>query len=138
MVGILLVTHYGLGESLAECAAHVLGRALPQLRYLPVYRSDDPDVVLERARTLVREIDTGRGVLVLSDIYGGTPSNVAYRLIQPGRVEAVAGVNLPMLVRSLNYGHEPLDVVVSKAVTGGLEGVMYMLPPTTRQGPGQE
>ncbi|HEY9100887.1 PTS fructose transporter subunit IIA [Chitinimonas sp.] len=132
MVGILLVTHYGLGESLAECAAHVLGRPLPQLRYLPVYRSDDPDVVQERARSLLRELDTGAGVLVLSDIYGGTPSNVAYRLIEPGRVEAVAGVNLPMLVRTLNYSHEPLDIVVSKAVTGGLEGVMYMLPPAAQ------
>ena len=132
MVGILLVTHYGLGESLAECAAHVLGRPLPQLRYLPVYRSDDPDVVLERARKLLGELDTGAGVLVLSDIYGGTPSNVAYRLIEPGHIEAVAGVNLPMLVRTLNYSHEPLDVVVSKAVTGGLEGVMYMLPPATQ------
>ena len=132
MVGILLLTHYGLGESLAECAAHVLGRPLPQLRYLPVYRSDDPDVMLERARKLLGELDTGAGVLVLSDIYGGTPSNVAYRLIQPGHIEAVAGVNLPMLVRTLNYSHEPLDVVVSKAVTGGLEGVMYMLPPATQ------
>lgn len=130
MVGILLVTHYGLGESLAECAAHVLGRPLPQLRYLPVYRQDDPDLVLERARALISEIDSGKGVVVLSDIYGGTPSNIAYRLIEPGRVEAVAGVNLPMLVRTLNYSHEALEVVVGKAVTGGLEGVMYMLPPT--------
>ncbi|PHV12513.1 PTS sugar transporter subunit IIA [Chitinimonas sp. BJB300] len=129
MVGILLLTHYGLGESLAECAAHVLGRPLPQLRYLPVYRQDDPDVVLERARALLHEIDTGTGAVVLSDIYGGTPSNVAYRLIVPGRFEAVAGVNLPMLVRTLNYSHESLEIVVGKAVTGGLEGVMYILPP---------
>ena len=130
MVGILLVTHYGLGESLAECAAHVLGRPLPQLRYLPVYRSDDPDVVLGRAQALVDELNTGAGVLVLSDIYGGTPSNVAYRLVRAGQVEAVAGVNLPMLVRTLNYSEQALEVVVGKAVTGGLEGVMYMLPPS--------
>lgn len=129
MVGILLVTHYGLGESLAECAAHVLSRPLPCLRYLPVYRQDDPDQVLERAQALVAELDDGSGVLVLADMFGGTPANVAYRLVQPGRVEAVAGVNLPMLVRSLNYAGQSLDIVVSKAVTGGLEGVMYMLPP---------
>lgn len=131
MVGILLVTHYGLGESLAECAAHVLARPLPNMRHLAVYRSDDPDAVLARARGMLADIDDGSGVLVLSDIYGGTPSNIAYRLIEPGRVEAVAGVNLPMLVRSLNYAHEPLEIVVSKAVTGGLEGVIYMLPPTS-------
>jgi PTS system ascorbate-specific IIA component len=125
----MLVTHYGLGESLAECAAHILARPLPNMHHLAVYRSDDPDVVLARARAMVADIDDGSGVLVLSDIYGGTPSNIAYRLIEPGRIEAVAGVNLPMLVRTLNYAHEPLEVVVGKAVTGGLEGVMYMLPP---------
>ncbi len=130
MVGILLLTHYGLGESLAECAAHVLARPLPNLRHLAVYRSDDPDVVLARARAMLADIDDGSGVIVLSDIYGGTPSNIAFRLIQPGRIEAVAGINLPMLVRSLNYANEPLEVVVSKAVTGGLEGVIYMLPPS--------
>ncbi len=68
-------------------------------------------------------------LLLLTDIYGGTPSNVAGRLITPGRIEAVAGVNLPMLVRALTYCHQPLDVVVSKAITGGLEGVLYMTPP---------
>ncbi|WP_374347402.1 PTS sugar transporter subunit IIA [Chitinimonas sp.] len=125
-----MLTHYGLGESLAECAAHVLARPLPNLRHLAVYRSDDPDVVLARARAMLADIDDGSGVIVLSDIYGGTPSNIAFRLIQPGRIEAVAGINLPMLVRSLNYANEPLEVVVSKAVTGGLEGVIYMLPPS--------
>ncbi len=129
MVGILLVTHYGLGESLAECAAHVLSRPLPNMRHLAVYRQDDPDVVLARARAMVADIDDGSGVLVLSDIYGGTPSNIAHRLIEPGHIEAVAGVNLPMLVRTLNYANEPLEIVVGKAVTGGLEGVIYMLPP---------
>jgi len=130
MVGILLVTHYGLGESLAECAAHVLARTLPNLRHLAVYREDDPDVVLARARSILADINDGSGVIVMSDIYGGTPSNVAYRLVEAGKIEAVAGVNLPMLVRTLNYAHEPLEVVVGKAVTGGLEGVVYMLPPS--------
>lgn len=133
MVGILLLTHYGLGESLAECAAHVLGRPLPQLRSLPVYRTDDPDDMLGRARAILHELDTGSGAVILTDIYGGTPSNIAHRLIEPRRFEAVAGINLPMLVRALNYGHEPLEVVVSKAITGGLEGVMYILPPQPQE-----
>jgi len=131
MVGILLLTHYGLGESLAECAAHILARPLPQLQFMPVYRQDDPDVLVVRARERIAELDDGSGVLVLSDIYGGTPSNIAYRLVEQGRVEAVAGVSLPMLVRAISYSGQTLDVVVSKAVTGGLEGVMYMLPPAS-------
>jgi len=59
---------------------------------------------------------------------GGTPSNIASRLIRPGEIEAVSGVNLPMLVRALSYSQQTLDVVVSKAVTGGLEGVVYIIP----------
>ncbi|WP_028456509.1 PTS sugar transporter subunit IIA [Chitinilyticum litopenaei] len=130
MVGIIIVTHYALGEALITCAQHIMGRPLPQLKQLAVSKADDPDEIVSRAQALITELDDGSGVLLLTDIFGGTPSNVANRLIVPGRVESVAGVNLPMLVRALTYGHQPLEIVVSKALTGGLEGVLYMLPPT--------
>ncbi|BEV73148.1 MULTISPECIES: PTS sugar transporter subunit IIA [unclassified Paludibacterium] len=128
MVGILLITHGNLGEVLAEDAYHILGRTWENLKTLSVDKSDDPDVKLAVARTLVQSLDDGSGVLVLSDMLGGTPSNIASRLIHAGKVEAVAGVNLPMLVRAVSYSQQPLDVVVSKAVTGGLEGVVYIIP----------
>jgi PTS system ascorbate-specific IIA component len=76
----------------------------------------------------VARLEQGDGVVVLTDMYGGTPSNIASRLIDPGKVEAVAGVSLPMLVRALSYSSQPLEIVVSKAITGGLEGVLYILP----------
>ena len=128
MVGILIVTHGNLGVTLAECAQHILQRELPHLAVMAVDKNDDPDRKLAEARELVRGLDDGSGVLLLSDIFGGTPSNIASRLIEPGRIEAVAGVSLPMLVRSLCYAGQPLETVVSKAVTGGLEGVMYIVP----------
>lgn len=128
MVGVLLLTHYELGKSLATCAEHILARPLSNLRFISVNRHDDPDLVLLQAREQIEVLDGGAGVIVLTDIYGGTPSNIAYRLVDPGRVEAIAGINLPMLVRALSYSGQGLDVVVSKAVTGGLEGVVYMLP----------
>jgi len=128
MVGILIVTHGDLGVILAQCAQHILQRELPNLAVMAVDKNDDPDRKLAEARDLVRGLDDGSGVLLLSDIFGGTPSNIASRLIEPGRVEAVAGVSLPMLVRSLCYAGQPLETVVSKAVTGGLEGVMYIVP----------
>jgi phosphotransferase system HPr (HPr) family protein len=78
----------------------------------------------------VARLEQGDGVVVLTDMYGGTPSNIASRLIDPGKVEAVAGVSLPMLVRALSYSSQPLEIVVSKAITGGLEGVLYILPGT--------
>jgi PTS system ascorbate-specific IIA component len=65
-------------------------------------------------------------VLVLTDIYGATPSNVAVRLLKPGRIEGVSGVNLPMLIRALNYREQPLATVIEKSLSGGTEGIMRM------------
>ena len=84
--------------------------------------------LLPQAIRLTRQLDQGDGVLVMTDVYGATPANMACKLLIPGKVEGVAGVNLPMLVRALTYRHEPLDVVVRKALSGGVEGVMQMPP----------
>ena len=74
----------------------------------------------------MRQLDEGDGVLVLTDIYGATPGNIALRLLQPGRVEGVSGVNLPMLIRALTYRDKGLAVAVEKALSGGTEGVVHM------------
>ena len=124
MIGILIVTHGTLGESLIHCASHVLNKRPPQLRQLGVTAQDDPALLLPQARTLVQELDDGGGVLILSDMYGGTPSNMASKLVMPGRVEAVAGVNLPMLIRVLTYRDRDLQTIVTKAISGGCEGVI--------------
>lgn len=124
MVGILIIAHGTLGESLIHCASHVFGARPPRLRQLGVSVHDEPAALLPQARKLVAELDDGSGVLVLSDIYGATPCNIGCRLLEPGRVEVVAGVNLPMLVRALTYREQPLNVVVEKAISGGREGVI--------------
>jgi len=126
MVGILIIAHGTLGESLIHSASHVMGGRPPRLMPVCVSMDDDPQVVLARAMKLVRELDEGSGVLILSDVYGATPSNIACRLLSPGKVEGVSGVNLPMLVRALTYRNEPLKTVVAKAISGGIEGVMQM------------
>lgn len=128
MIGILLVTHATLGDSLLECAKHIMGPDVAAIATLAVCRSDDPQATQEHAQFLVEQLDQGSGVLILTDIFGGTPSNVACRLVVPGKIEAIAGVSLPMLVRALTYRSQGLEVVVSKAITGGLEGVRYVLP----------
>jgi PTS system ascorbate-specific IIA component len=74
----------------------------------------------------VRQLDQGDGVLVLTDIYGATPGNIALRLLEPGRVEGVSGVNLPMLIRALTYREQGLALAVEKALSGGTEGVVHM------------
>ena len=124
MIGILVLTHEDLGDHMIRCASHVVGMQPLQLRHLGVVVQDDPDVVLSRARALVQQLDSGDGVLVLSDMFGATPCNIASRLVQPGKVECIAGVNLPMLVRVLTYRDEPLPVVIDKGLSGGQSGVL--------------
>ncbi len=126
MIGILLVSHGAFGESLIHCASHVLGKRPLYVRQLGVTVHDDPDEILPTAEDLIRFLDQGQGVLVMTDIYGATPSNIASRLLRAGRVEGIAGVNLPMLIRALTYREEPLEAVVAKALSGGTEGVMRM------------
>ena len=124
MIGILIITHGTLGESLIHCASHVLNKRPPRLQQLGVTAQDDPAMLLPRARALVKELDAGEGVLILTDIYGGTPSNMASRLLIPGKFEAVAGVSLPMLIRVLTYRDRDLPTIVTKAISGGCEGVL--------------
>jgi mannose PTS system EIIA component len=126
MIGILLVSHGAFGESLIHCASHVLGKRPLYVRQLGVTVHDDPEEILPTAKDLIRFLDQGQGVLVMTDIYGATPSNIASRLLEPGRVEGIAGVNLPMLIRALTYREEPLEAVVAKALSGGTEGVTRM------------
>ena len=124
MIGILIIAHGTLGESLVHCASHVLNKRPPRLRQLGITAQDDPALLLPQARNLVKELDAGDGVLILSDMYGGTPSNMAAKLVMPGKVEAVAGVSLPMLIRVLTYRDRDLQTIVTKAISGGCEGVM--------------
>jgi PTS system ascorbate-specific IIA component len=126
MIGILLITHGTLGESLIHCASHVLNKRPPRLKQLSITAQDDPYNLLPQARNLVKELDDGGGVLVLTDMFGGSPANIGAKLIVPGKVEGVAGVNLPMLVRVLTYRDKPLQTIVTKAVSGGCDGVVRM------------
>ena len=126
MVGILIVAHGAFGEALIHCASHVLGKRPLRVRQVGITVHDDPDAILPQAQDLVRQLDEGDGVLVLTDMLGATPSNIAARLAAPGRVEVVAGVNLPMLVRALTYRAQPLAAVVGKAMSGGRDGVLHL------------
>jgi PTS system ascorbate-specific IIA component len=126
VIGILIISHGGFGEALVHSASHVLGKRPPQVRHMGVGLHDDPDKILPQARTLLKELDTGDGVLVLADMLGATPSNISTRLLSPGRVEGLAGASLPMLIRALTYRDEPLAALVEKAMSGGRDGVVHL------------
>ncbi len=125
MIGILIVAHGTLGESLIQCATHVLGERPPLLAPLDV-TAQTQLTMLEVGRDLIGELDQGDGVLLLSDVYGATPCNTMCRLLKPGKVEGIAGVNLPMLMRAITYRSSTLESLVAKAVAGGQEGVLYI------------
>lgn len=126
MAGVLLITHYGLGQSFIECSRHFFGVEPANLATIAVDKDDDPDELLLYAQSLINHLDDGGGVLILTDMYGATPSNVACRLIKPGKVEALSGLNLPMLVRAICYSAQPLNVLVEKARTGAHDGILLI------------
>ena len=126
MVGILIIAHGAFGETLIHCASHVLARRPLRVRQVGVTMHDDPELIFPQAQELARQLDTGSGVLILTDMLGATPSNIATRLAVPGKIEVVAGVSLPMLIRAITYREEPLAKVVRKAMSGGVEGVVHI------------
>ena len=128
MIGIFLVTHATYGESLIQCACHVLNKRPPRIAQIGIAAQDDPLDALPLAQQLLELVDSGKGVLVMTDIFGATPANLATKLLKPGRVEGIAGVNLPMLVRALTYRDRDMDTLIAKAVAGGRDGVLRMIP----------
>jgi len=127
MIGICLITHATYGESLIQCACHVLNRRPAQIVQLGIAAQDDPLDILPFARQLLALVDTGEGALVLTDIFGATPSNIAEKLLQPGRIEGIAGVNLPMLLRALTYREKGMETLLVRTVAGGRDGVVNIL-----------
>ena len=127
-VGLLLITHNQIGAALLETSSHMLGMCPLMVEVLAVPADCDPDAMVQRGREMVRGLDSGEGVLILTDMYGSTPSNIAARLIDNQRVLAVSGVNLPMLVRVMNYpGLSAADLAI-KAESGGRDGIFYCIP----------
>lgn len=132
-VGILLLTHGRLGEALVECARHVLGGQVPaELAVLSAGQDEPVDEVETKARQLLANLDQGGGVLVLTDLLGATPARVATRLIEPGRVEALSGISLPMLLRAINYRNRLLPALAKKALLAGSECTVAMTPESER------
>lgn len=114
MIGILVVSHEPLGTALIHCTRHIFGRMPPQLAALDVIPDEDPDQALHAARELIRRINDGTGVIVLTDLFGATPARIAARLVDPGRIVVIAGVNLPLLVKALTHRRGPLDEIAEK------------------------
>jgi mannose PTS system EIIA component len=123
-VGLLLITHNGIGDALLETATAMLGRCPLRAETLAVPTDPQRDLLESQARLVADRLDAGDGVLVLTDIFGSTPANIANTLKEHGGCYVLAGVNLPMLVRVLNYPALPVEQMAAKALSGGKDGVI--------------
>ncbi|MGZ3157453.1 MAG: PTS sugar transporter subunit IIA [Burkholderiaceae bacterium] len=126
MVGILLLTHAPLGQAFIDAASHVFRGRPANLDAIDVQADQDPAEVKRIAKAAIAKLDDGSGVLVITDVMGGTPSNCTIQLNDPGRVEVIAGISLPMLLRAITYRNDTLDVVVEMALAGGQSGVVLV------------
>ncbi|MGY0197782.1 PTS sugar transporter subunit IIA [Leptothrix sp. BB-4] len=125
MARLLILAHAPLASALQAVAAHTFPELVDRIRVVDVQPGDQPEHVEVKARSLLAG---GPGVdgetLVLTDVFGATPANVAQRLADGQRVRVIAGVNVPMLWRALNYAQLPLEELASRAMMGGSHGVM--------------
>jgi mannose PTS system EIIA component len=129
MNAILLIAHAPLANALRQCALHVFPDCGAAVTAIDVQPNLSPDETLAAARVAMEQLTAAGnvdGVLVLTDIFGATPSNVAQKLVDGVASRLITGVNLPMLLRCVSYRHEPLDTLVSRAVIGGTQGVMQV------------
>ena len=123
MVGLLVITHNNVGGALFDAAISVLGECPLPFEILPISQNCDPEERYQKALTYIEKLNLEEGVLVLTDMYGSTPSNIATKLAQDN-VTVITGINLPMLVRVMNYPTLPLEKLANKAVSAGQTGVI--------------
>ena len=125
MNGIFIIAHAPLASALRQCVLHVFPDNLAGVVALDVQPNVPPEETLAQARILFKQMGTSHA-LVLSDVFGATPSNVAQKLVDGIHSKLIAGINLPMLLRTMSYRHEPLDALIARALAGGKEGVMQV------------
>ena len=132
VVGVLLVTHGKLGHFLLETMSDMIGALPLPTDVLEVRRVQATDVLLLQGRRMIERLDRGGGVLLLTDAFGSTPSNIANRLAEASRTAVVAGINLPMLVKIFNYPQLDLAAMTRAAVEGGQRGVLVCPTPANK------
>lgn len=127
-VGLLLISHPGIATALLTNAFKILGSRPMKTRVLEVAMDTDLELLKIKARQIIHELDKGDGVLILTDLYGASPSNLAYHFKDDEHIRIVSGLNLSMLIRTLNYHSNNLDELALKAASGATDGVRINNP----------
>ena len=124
MVGILVVTHSGLGEALIETAEAILDERIEAATAVSVDLRERADKLREKIKAGIKAVDKGRGVLILTDMFGGTPSNLSLSFLEEGRIEVLTGVNLPVVVRAAKMrGDKSIDELAENLQAYGRKSI---------------
>ncbi len=124
MINLLILAYNNLGHDIADAATHILGMELQQLRIIPVSYDDTPGKLEDQLQQVIDDLNTEPGLIILTDIFGATHTNTASKFLVPGKIDLISGLNLPMLLRIINYRHLAFEELVDKAVSGGREGII--------------
>ncbi len=124
MTGILLVTHANLGSTLIETVEFILGKSQDNLSCVSINIQEDPDILRKKIKTEISNVKTDNGVIILTDMFGGTPSNLSYSLLEEGRVEVISGVNLPILLKAVTARSKmDMETLTSSLVEHGKKSI---------------
>lgn len=124
MIGLLILAQEDLGKGLLRSVEHVLGKLPPGVDLVPVDYNLPPEHLVQALKERFSSLDQGDGILILADVYGASHTNIACGMLRKGHIELVSGVNLPMLIRVVNYRNLSMDALIAKAMTGGAEGIV--------------
>ncbi len=124
MTGIVLVTHSHLGEALIEATEFIIGKKLKDIMPVSIDLAESADKLREKIAAGIKAVNRKKGVLILTDMFGGTPSNLSYSFLEEGRVEVISGVNLPILLRAVTTReNEKLEDLAADLETYGKKSI---------------
>jgi len=133
VIGVILLAQADLAQGLLGAATHCLQHSQPGLEVVAVNYEEKPEQLRARLAESIARADYGQGVLILTDIYGATHTNTACTLLERRHIELITGMNLPMLIKVLNYRDLPLEDVIDKALSGGSGGIVIAANPAPKR-----
>ena len=128
MIGLLIVTHESLGHAYNALVSHFFGDCPDNVRLLNVAKDTPPELISEQATQLIGQVNQGQGVLILTDIFGATPCNVARTLITSNDVVMLTGLNAPMMVKAIQYSalRQDVHLFTQEVKTAAISGIMTL------------
>jgi PTS system mannose-specific IIA component len=123
MIGILLVTHGEIGKSLINCATHILDSSPSSVDYLSVNSNNNLDNYSNIISKKITDLDSGNGVLIMTDIYGATPCNLIKKFTKENEVEVITGINLPMLIKAISERKDNLNLLVNDSIDCAIRNI---------------